>query len=93
MTNLFEIKDEYLKLLDEVRENDGVITEELESKLAMTIDNMHEKCHAYRSYMLTLKGENNVIDDEIKRLQAIKKRNNNTIDWKQGFSNLKRRDC
>ena len=81
MSNLFQIKEEYLKLLDEVRDNDGVITEELESKLAITIENMHEKCHAYRSYIVTLKGENDVIDEEIKRLQAIKKRNNNTIDY------------
>ena len=81
MSNLFQIKEDYLKLLDEIRDNDGVINEELESKLVITIDNMREKCHAYRSYTVTLSGENNVIDDEIKRLQAIKKRNNNTIDY------------
>jgi len=81
MTNLFEIKEEYLALLDQVRENDGIVTEELEKKLVITIENMREKCHAYRSYIVTLQGENNVIDDEIKRLQAIKKRNNNTIEY------------
>ena len=83
MTNLFQIKEEYLALLDQIIENDGVIDDNLEAKLNVTVDNMHEKCHAYRSITVTLQGENDVISDEIKRLEAIKKRNCNTVELLQ----------
>lgn len=80
MSNIFEIKKEYVAILEQIIENDGVIDAELEAKLNVTVENMHEKCHAYRSFTVTLQGENAVISDEIKRLQAIKNRNCKTVE-------------
>lgn len=84
-TTLYEIKNEYLELINQVEELEGEITPEIEEKLTINQNELQNKAIAYHSVILAKDSFNLQIDNEIKRLQALKKRNNSLID------NLKQR--
>ena len=85
MTNLFNISAEYLNMLDELEENGGEITEEMEHALAINESQLKQKGVAYAAVIKSITAEQKIIDEEIKRLQALKKVRGNLI------SNLKER--
>ena len=77
---LYDIKKEYLELIQEVEEMEGELTPETEYKLNINQSELQNKAVAYHSYILSKDSFNMQIDSEIKRLQALKKRNNSLID-------------
>lgn len=79
-TTLYEIKQEYLELINQVEEMEGELTPEMEYKLKINQNELQNKAIAYHSVILAKDSFNMQIDNEIKRLQALKKRNNSLID-------------
>ena len=79
-TTLYDIKQEYLELINQVEELEGEITPEIEEKLTINQNELQNKAIAYHSVILSKDAFNMQIDNEIKRLQALKKRNNSLID-------------
>ena len=77
---LYDIKQEYLELIQEVEEMEGELTPETEYKLNINQSELQNKAVAYHSYILSKDSFNMQIDSEIKRLQALKKKNNNVIE-------------
>ena len=82
---LYDIKQEYLELINQVEEMEGELTPEIEEQLQINKNELQNKAIAYHSFILSKDSFNMQIDSEIKRLQALKKRNNSLID------NLKQR--
>ena len=80
MNTLYEIKNEYLELINQVEELEGEITPEVEQQLIINQNELQNKAIAYHSVILSKDAFNMQIDNEIKRLQGLKKRNNNLID-------------
>ena len=83
--SLYTIETEYLTLINQVEELDGELTPELEEALIINETQLQSKSIAYLEYIGSRESINNRIDDEIKRLQAMKKSNSNLV------SNLKNR--
>ena len=77
---LYSIKNEYLELVNEIEELEGELTPELEYKLKINQSELSNKTIAYHSVILSKEAFNTTIDNEIKRLQGLKKQNNNVID-------------
>lgn len=85
MKPIFEIKKEYADILDQIEENNGEITEEIENRLAINEGEIKQKGVAYAVVVKSMEAEQITIDNEIKRLQQLKKVRDNII------SNLKDR--
>ena len=79
-TTLYDIKQEYLELINQVEELEGELTPEIQQQLTINQNELQNKTIAYHSYILSKDSFNMQIDSEIKRLQALKKRNNNVIE-------------
>ena len=79
-TTLYEIKNEYLELINQVEELEGEITLEIENQLTINQNELQNKAIAYHSVILSKDAFNMQIDNEIKRLQTLKKRNNSLVD-------------
>lgn len=76
--NLFNIKQEYLQIAQQL--TDGELTPELEEQLAITEANLQEKAVNYGYVIKSLESETDIIDAEIKRLQALKSARNNAVE-------------
>ena len=83
--SLYHIETEYLQLIAEIEERQGELTPELEDQLIINETQLQSKSIAYLEVVAGKEALNNRIDDEIKRLQALKKSNGKLI------SNLKGR--
>ena len=77
---LYDIKKEYLELINQVEEMEGELTPEIENQLTINQNELQNKAIAYHSVILSKDAFNMQIDNEIKRLQGLKKRNNSLID-------------
>ena len=77
--SLYHIETEYLTLINEVEELGGELTPELEEQLMINETELQSKSIAYLEFISTKESLNTRIDEEIKRLQALKKANNNLI--------------
>jgi hypothetical protein len=77
--SLYHIETEYLTIINQVEELDGELTPELEAQLTINEKELQGKSIAYLEFIGSKETLNTRIDDEIKRLQAIKKSNNNLI--------------
>ena len=86
--HIFNILSEYRALLDEIENNAGELTPELEEKLVINEEELEQKCEAYISIRAELKGEIAVIDDEIQRLQALKSSKENSINKLEEYLKL-----
>ena len=78
--NIFNIQSEYQQLVNELIENGGEITPELELALQINKDNFHSKSENYAYITKQFDGEMDIIDNEIKRLQQAKKSREKTIE-------------
>ena len=63
-----------------MEENGGEVTDELLEELAIRRDNFSHKAEAYAKFILKLESESEQAADEIKRIQAIKKSKDKTVD-------------
>jgi hypothetical protein len=77
--NIFNIQHEYQLLVNELIENGGELTPEIELALQINKDNFHSKSENYAYITKQFDGEMDIIDNEIKRLQQAKKSREKTI--------------
>lgn len=78
--NLFNISTDHVELMNEIYEVEGVLTPELEERLIINEKNRDVKCVAYLEVIRKSEAWNTIVDEEIKRLQASKKRTNTLIN-------------
>lgn len=78
--NIFKIQSEYQQLVNQLIENGGEITPELELALQINKDNFHSKSENYGYITKQFDGEIDIIDNEIKRLQQAKRSREKTIE-------------
>lgn len=76
MTNIFEIKKEYIDLMNEVINNEGEFTPELLEKLEINEKDLKDKAINYAYVIKNIEYENEIIDIENNRLKELKARNN-----------------
>jgi hypothetical protein len=77
--NIYNIQTEYQLLVNELIENGGELTPELELALQINKDNFHSKSENYAYVTKQFDGEMDIIDNEIKLLQQAKKSREKTI--------------
>lgn len=69
--NIFEIEQDLLSIFDEIEENGGELTAELEEKLEITQENFKNKVESYVNLIKIKDGELYTISQEINRLEAL----------------------
>jgi hypothetical protein len=79
-TSLYQIEQTYLNLVESLIENGGELTPELETELSINKEQLQNKGVCYGFICKELEGNIDLIDLEIKRLQALKKPLVNSID-------------
>lgn len=77
---LYNINQEALQLYNELEENGGELTPEIEAQLTINKNELVSKSIAYLEVIEERKSFINRVDDEIKRLQNMKKANTNLVD-------------
>jgi len=77
---LYQIEQEYMLLADEIINNEGELTPELEQRLTINQDQLEAKGKGYGYIIRDIEAEIDAIDIEIKRLTAMKKSRNNAVD-------------
>jgi hypothetical protein len=83
MKTLLNIRSEYTQLLTKIEQNEGELTPELEQALQISRQELAEKSLAYIEFIGSLNSQNTRIDEEIKRLQLLKRRNQQVLDFLQ----------
>lgn len=78
--SLYNIAQDHRFTLLEIEEMAGELTPELEKKLEIQAHQLEQKSIAYLEVISTKENFNQLIDAEIKRLQAMKKSNSNIIN-------------
>jgi len=79
-TTLYNIKHEYLDLMNQINDLDGEITPELEDQLFINEAQLQSKSVAYLEVIKSQESYTLLLDEEIKRLQALKKKGSNITD-------------
>lgn len=79
MKSLYHIENEYLQLINQVEEMEGELTTEFEVALTINKNELEVKSIAYVEFIKSRESFNERIDTEIKRLQGIKKQNDNIV--------------
>lgn len=77
---LNQITNEQKLIIQEIEALEGEITPEIEERLSINAFNLETKSMAYLEVINRQEVYNTLIDDEIKRLQALKKRSSTIID-------------
>ena len=80
MKTLYEIEGDYLALVSQIEASDGEITEEMSKALTLNEKTLKQKSEHYLEFIGSREKLCERIDDEIKRLQAIKKSESKWID-------------
>lgn len=78
--NIFEISKDIESVFEELEENGGELTDELVEKLSISQDEFRSKVDAYLSVIRHTESDVDCCDKEIKRLQAVKKTKQNSIE-------------
>lgn len=78
--NIFEISKDIESIFEELEENGGELTDELEEKLSISQDEFRSKVDAYLSVIRHTESDVDCCDKEIKRLQTVKKTKQNSIE-------------
>lgn len=78
--NLFNIQNQYLQLVSELIESEGLLTPELETALAINKADLETKGINYAFVIKSMESECDIIDSEIKRLTGLKKARTNAVD-------------
>ena len=79
MSSLYKINEKMLTLLSDIEANEGELTDEVISQLEITNDELQTKSESYLAVIKNRESLNTQIDEEVKRLQAMKKANNNLV--------------
>jgi predicted nuclease with TOPRIM domain len=75
--NIYQIQQDLLAIFDELEENGGELTEELEQKLAITQEEFKDKVEDYTNVIKSLESDMNAIKVEQARLKALYDRKEN----------------
>lgn len=78
--NIWQIQQDLLDIFNELEENGGELTPELEEKLAVTQEDFKNKVKSYGEVIKSLKGEIDIIDKETTRLKELKDAKNKVIE-------------
>ena len=78
--SLFDIQDEYFRLMSEIEENEGVLDEATEESLKINREELEDKLRAYKNIITINKSNETVLKDEIERLSKRKKAIGNLTD-------------
>lgn len=78
--NIFQISQDLLDVFNELEENGGELTDELEAKLTVSQADFKTKVEGYTKVIKQAESDIELVDKEIKRLQELKKSKNNSID-------------
>ena len=78
--NIWQIQQDLLAVFDELEENGGELTEELEERLAIGQENFKSKVEGYVNVIKQIKSDIAAIDQESKRLADLKKSKNAVIE-------------
>lgn len=79
MKTLYKINAEYMELFGRIEMAEGVLTPELEEALVINKSELEVKSIAYVEVIKQRESFNDRIDEEIKRLQAMKKSNDTLV--------------
>ena len=77
--NIWSIKQNLLSIFDELEENGGELTPELEEELKVTQQSFREKIKDYANVIKSLSADLKTIKEETKRLKALHDRKEKTI--------------
>lgn len=80
MANIYQISQELQSIFEELEENGGEFTPELEEKLTFTQDEFKDKIKSYTEAVKNLKADISAIKEEKDRLNELQKRKEATID-------------
>lgn len=78
--NIWQIQQDLIDIFNELEENGGELTPELEDKLNITQSEFKNKIENYLYVIKKTESDINACDAEAKRLTAIKKSKQNTVD-------------
>jgi hypothetical protein len=78
--NLFKIQQNYLQLAEELINNMGEITPEIEVQLQINEAELRQKTASFAQLIQQMDYENEIIDSEMKRLKDLKDRRTKSID-------------
>ena len=78
--NLFNINEEMFRLHQQIEENGGELTPELEEQLPITEHEREQKCESYVSVIRQLKSKSQLIKDEAKRLLDAARTYDKTVE-------------
>ncbi len=78
--SLFAIEDKYLQLMQQIEENDGELTPELEQELTINLEECEAKLKAYHHIIQNNKSEIQLIKDEKERLSKLASIKENLIE-------------
>ena len=78
--NIWQIQKELLSIFDELEENGGELTEELEEQLTISQENFRSKVESYTNVIKSVKADIAAIDQESKRLAELKKSKTAMVD-------------
>lgn len=77
--SLFNIQKDYKELMQEIEFAEGVLTEDQNAALEINERELQSKSIAYLEVVRSKEATNTLIDNEIKRLQQLKKVNTNIL--------------
>lgn len=72
MSNIFQISQDLLDVFQELEENGGELTDELEAKLTVSQTDFKTKLKGYTDIIKNTEGDVKLIDEEISRLKELK---------------------
>ena len=78
--SLYKIEQDYLELINQIEESDGELSQEVQDALIINEGQLKQKSISYLEVIKAKEAFNSNVDEEIKRLQAIKKRNNSLVN-------------
>lgn len=81
MSTLYNLKEDYKRVLE--LQAEGVDEEVIKDTLESIDDAIEDKADSYSYVIREKKGQNDTIDEEIKRLQALKRSNKRLIELLQ----------
>lgn len=78
---IYQIEQNYNQLAEQLIYNDGELTSELSEQLAITEEQLQNKSVAYSFVIKQMDADIDIIDAEIKRLQALKKQREKASEY------------
>lgn len=78
--NIWQIQQDLLDIFNELEENGGELTEELEQQLAISQEDFRSKVENYTNVIKSVKADIAAIDQETKRLAELKKSKTVMVD-------------